>query len=153
MFCITNFFGNLLFLWSVNTNILILPPPNYRACYATLIFYMTLVLPFNSINKKSRTKDFLLIESLHVNITKQIVVHSVLECAHFCRAEKTCQAFKRRNVYSDINCQITEGDLCHSTSLEENTEDKEIEKWTFYTLQTLGLVRNYKMNLKDSEIP
>ena len=35
VFCVINFFWNRLFLRSVNMNIWIWPPPNYRAGYAT----------------------------------------------------------------------------------------------------------------------
>jgi hypothetical protein len=89
-------------------------------------------------------KDTLLIvhlnfsEPMSVNVTKQVFVHSVLECAHLCRAKETCEAFKHRNVHDDVNCQITEGEPEVSTMLQDDGK----EKWTLYTLETIASVRN-----------
>jgi hypothetical protein len=60
------------------------------------------------------------IEPLHVNVTKQVLVDSVLECAHLCQAEKTCEAFKHKNVYDEVNCQVTQGEPEVSTMSETN---------------------------------
>ena len=81
------------------------------------------------------------LEPLYVNVTKQVFVLSVLECAHLCRAEETCEAFKHRNVHDDVNCQITEGEPEVST-LQENDGKA---KWTLYTLETIESVRNYQI--------
>jgi hypothetical protein len=96
-------------------------------------------------------KDTLLIvhlnfsEPMSVNVTKQVFVHSVLECAHLCRAEETCEAFKHRNVHDDVNCQITEGEPEVSTMLEDDGK----EKWTLYTLETIESVRNYQISCQQ----
>ena len=96
-------------------------------------------------------KDTLLIvhfnfsEPMSVNVTKQVFVHSVLECAHLCQAEETCEAFKHRNVHDDVNCQITEGEPEVSTMLEDDGK----EKWTLYTLETIESVRNYQISCQQ----
>ena len=77
-------------------------------------------------------------EPMSVNVTKQVFVDSVLECAHLCRAKETCEAFKHRNTHDDVNCQITEGEPEVSTMLEDDGK----EKWTLYTLETIESVRN-----------
>jgi hypothetical protein len=81
-------------------------------------------------------------EPMSVNVTKQVFVHSVLECAHLCRAKETCEAFKHRDVHDDVNCQITEGEPEVSTMLEDDGK----EKWTLYTLETIESVRNYQFS-------
>ena len=77
-------------------------------------------------------------DPLYFNVTKQVFVDSVLECAHLCQAEETCEAFKHRNTHDDVNCQITEGEPEVSTMLENDGT----EKWTLYTLETVESVRN-----------
>ena len=79
-------------------------------------------------------------EPLHFNVTKQVLVDSVLECAHLCQAEKSCEAFKHKNVYDEVNCQVTQGEPEVSTMSETNDTN---EKWTLYILQTVESVRNY----------
>jgi hypothetical protein len=88
------------------------------------------------------------LEPLYVNVTKQVFVHSILECAHLCRAEETCEAFKHRNVHDDVNCQITEGEPEVSTLQENDGKEK---KWTLYTLETIESVRNYQIGLATNE--
>jgi hypothetical protein len=89
-------------------------------------------------------KDTLLIvhlnfsEPMSVNVTKQVFVHSVLECAHLCQAKETCEAFKHKNIHDDVNFQITEGEPEVSTMLEDDGK----EKWTLYALETIESVRN-----------
>ena len=62
-------------------------------------------------------------------------MQSVMDCAHHCQKEETCEAFKHRNVYDDVNCQVTQGEP------EESTKSENIaEKWTLYILQTLESV-------------
>ena len=96
-------------------------------------------------------KDTLLIvhlnfsEPMSVNVTKQVFVHSVFECAHLCQAEETCEAFKHRNIHDDVNCQITEGEPEVSTMLEDDGK----EKWTLYTLETIESVRNYQISCQQ----
>jgi hypothetical protein len=96
-------------------------------------------------------KDTLLIvhlnfsEPMSVNVTKQVFVHSVLECAHLCQAKETCEAFKHRNTHDDVNCQITEGEPELSTMLENDGK----EKWTVYTLETIESVRNYQISCQQ----
>jgi hypothetical protein len=96
-------------------------------------------------------KDTLLIvhlnftEPMSVNVTKQVFVDSVLECAHLCQAEETCEAFKHRDVHDDVNCQITEGEPEVSTMLENDGK----EKWTLYTLETIESVRNYQISCQQ----
>jgi hypothetical protein len=80
-------------------------------------------------------------EPMSVNVTKQVFVYSVLECAHLCQAEETCEAFKHRNAHDDVNCQITEGEPEVSTMLENDGK-----KWTLYTLETIESVRNYQIS-------
>ena len=80
-------------------------------------------------------------ELLNVNVRESFFVTSVLECAHLCRAEETCEAFKHRHVTDDdINCQVTEGEPKYSTTPEviENNE-----KWTVYTIKKFETVRSY----------
>ena len=81
---------------------------------------------------------FILIsELLNVNVTKHFSVNSVLECAHLCCAEETCEAFKHRHVSDDINCQITKGEPKYSKITSEVDEN---EEWKLYTKKKLGLV-------------
>ena len=80
-------------------------------------------------------------EPLSVNVRDSFFVASVLECAHLCRAEETCEAFKHRHVTDDdINCQVTEGEPKYSTTPEviENHE-----KWTVYTIKKFETVRSF----------
>jgi hypothetical protein len=81
-------------------------------------------------------------DPLYFNVTKQVFVDSVLECAHLCQAKETCEAFKHRNVHDDVNCQITEGEPEVSTMLENDGK----EKWTLYTLETIESVRNHQIS-------
>ena len=81
-----------------------------------------------------------ILELLKVNVTKRFLVNSVLECAHHCHAEETCEAFKHRHGGDDINCQITESEPKYSTTPEVD----ENEGWTLYTIMNLKLVRSYQ---------
>ena len=76
-------------------------------------------------------------EPLNANVRESFFVSSVLECAHLCRAEETCEAFKHRHVSDDINCQVTEGEPKYSTTPEE---DENNEKWTVYIMIKSGMV-------------
>ena len=105
----------------------------------------------SSLHPTMSLKDTLLIvhlnftEPMSVNVTKQVFVDSVLECAHLCQAEETCEAFKHRDVHDDVNCQITEGEPEVSTMLENDGK----EKWTLYTLETIESVRNYQISCQQ----
>ena len=76
------------------------------------------------------------LEPLHVNVTKSVLVQSVLECAHHCQGEETCEAFKHRNIYDDVNCQITQGEPEDYLTMLEN----DAEMWTLYILRTVESV-------------
>lgn len=77
-------------------------------------------------------------EPLYVNVTKEYSVQSVLECAHLCRAEVTCEAFKHKpeDVHDDINCQVTQGE---PKVLEPPYGEK---KWKMYSLQVVQAIEN-----------
>ena len=98
-------------------------------------FYLTPSLPFESPHVM-----FLfhfIPEPLNANVRESFFASSVLECAHLCRAEETCEAFKHRHISDDINCQVTEGEPKNSTTPEV---DENNEKWTMYTMIKLGMV-------------
>ena len=78
-------------------------------------------------------------EPMYVNVTEKVLVDSVLECAHLCQAEENCEAFKHRNMYDDVNCQVTQGEPRHLKMLgaKDGKED-----WTLHLLQTVESVGN-----------
>ena len=76
-------------------------------------------------------------EPKNVNVTKRVHVNSHTECAHHCRTEKWCEAFKYRGTNDDINCQIIEGELEFTAAPETVVKDD----WTLYTLHSSELVR------------
>ena len=80
--------------------------------------------------------------SARFTVTKNISVGSVLDCAHSCRAEVACEAFRHRNFPPDdaINCQLTKGKPELLGKVDES------EEWTVYTLQSFELVRIYSSN-------
>lgn len=93
-------------------------------------------------------------EPMYVNVTKKVLVDSVLECAHLCQTEENCEAFQHRDMYDDVNCQITQGEPRHLKMLGDNYAK---EDWTLHLLQTVESVgnisfRNLAKSLHDTRV-
>lgn len=96
--------------------------------------YCKLPLTFRSI--------LTLLEPIDANIARNFSVNSLLECAHRCRAEKTCYIFKHKKVDTDdeVNCLVTTGEPEYLAVTKDNDAN---DQWTMYAMKAIVTVLNH----------